>query len=248
MCFGCIFPAEKQESSKRILVLDCDDTLYRDGGVMAKQIRHNIHSYTKDKLNLEPDRTLNLYKKHGTTLMGLLKEGFISTSEDINDFLKAAHEYPNEGRDIIKPDEKLRSVLSKVTVQMFIFTASVRDHVERCMRALGVEDLMIPDARPIIDTRTCNLASKYKQESFRICESEISKFLGMEVDPKNLVFADDSLKNVQCAKDCGWGVCILMGAKTKDGGTRPKELEGVDYVIAHLSELEAMDEFQDLFE
>lgn len=247
MCFGCVFPVKPEESTKRILVLDCDDTLYRNDGVMAKQITKNIGDYARDKLHLDPDRTYGLYKKHGTTLMGLLKEGLIK-EEGIDDFLEAAHLFPNEGRDMIKPDEKLRDFLLKVTAQMFIFTASVRPHVERCVRALGVEDIMIPDDRPIIDTRTCKLASKYKPESFAICLENIAGFLKMDVDPKNLVFVDDSLKNLQCAKGCGWGVCILVGAKTKTGGDRPEVLDGVDYVIEHLSELEGIKELQDLFQ
>jgi len=74
----------------------------------------------------------------------------------------------------------------------------------------------------------------------------MSDFLKKDVDPKDLVFCDDNLKNILCAKKCGWGVCILMGAEYH-GTVRTTELDGVDYVIEHLSELESIEELQDLY-
>jgi len=213
---------------------------------MAKVIRTNIDTYVSEKLKLDVDRVYGLYKKYGTTIMGLLKEGLIK-EEQIDDYLETIHTFANEGRDLVKPDETLRKFLLKVKVQKFIFTASIRIHAERCCRALGVADLLLSDSRPIIDTRSCKLKSKYETECFQICLREISDFLKVDVDPKDLVFVDDSLENIQCAKKNGWGVCILMGVQTKTGGERPTPLEGVDYVVEHLSELEGIMELQDLF-
>jgi len=39
-----------------------------------------------------------------------------------------------------------------------------------------------------------------------------------------------------------------MGARPKPGVLRTTELEGVDYVVEHLSELESIPELKDLFE
>jgi len=187
---------------KRVLVLDVDDTLYRNDGKMMKELSKNIAKYVTENLNVDAVSAKNLYKKYGTTLNGLLEEELI-TLDGVDDFLETIHTFPNEGRDLIKHDEKLRNFLSKVTVEMFIFTASVQSHAKRCCRALGVDDLLIKDSRPIIDTRTCDLNSKYNVESFQICLQEMSNFLRILINPKDLVFVDDSLKNIQCAKKCG---------------------------------------------
>jgi len=187
-----------------------------------------------------------LYKKHGTTIKGLLNEGHIKESE-IDEFLEFAHTFQNECRDLIQPDAKLRDFLERVTAQIFVFTAGTWEHAERCCRALGVSDILFPDSRPIIDTRTCNLITKHCSKAFNICLHEISCFLKQEIDPKDLVFVDDSIKNVRCAKRSGWGTCVLMGAKDKGGNLRTTEMEGVDYVVEHLSELESINELEDLF-
>jgi len=246
MCFGCVQPAVSENTSKRILVLDCDDTLYRNHGKTDEVIRNNIDAYVTEKLKLDVNKVRGLYKKYGTTIRGLLKEGLIE-EEQVDDFLEAIHTFPNEGRDLIKNDAKLRNFLNKVTVEKFIFTASISSHAARCCRALGVEDLLISDSRPIIDARSTKLQSKYDTESFEICLREINEFLNLQVDPVDIVFVDDNLKNVQCAKKIGWGVCILMGVRDKSERERPTPLEDVDYVVEHLSELADIMELQDLF-
>jgi len=251
MCFDCLFPSSYAEvsedkPSKRILVLDCDDTLYRNGGLLAKAMKNNKDAFLSEKLKLDADTIKDLYNKHGTGIRGLIKEGLI-TEEQIDDYLEFVHTFPNEGRDLIKHDEKLRQFLLKVPIQKFIFTAGTQRHAERCCRALGVEDLLISDSRPIIDTVSIKLKAKYEPQSYETCIREISDFLKVEVEPKDLIFVDDNLKTVQCAKKNGWGVCILMGVRTKTGGERPTPIEGVDYVVEHLSELKHIKALQDIF-
>jgi len=251
MCLGCLWPSSyakvsEETPNKRILVLDCDDTLYRNGGLLAKAMKNNKDAFLSEKLKLDADTISDLYNKHGTGIRGLIKEGLI-TEEQIDDYLEFVHTFPNEGRDLIKRDEKLRQFLLKVPIQKFIFTAGTQRHAERCCRALGVEDLLISDSRPIIDTVSIKLKAKYEPQSYETCIRMMSEFLKVEVDPKDLIFVDDNLKTVQCAKKNGWGVCILMGVRTKTGGERTTPIEGVDYVVEHLSELEHLKAIQDVF-
>jgi len=251
MCFDCLCPSSSyakvsEEKRKWILVLDNDDTLYRNGGLLATAMKSNKDAFLKEELKLDADTISDLYKKHGTGIRGLIKEGLI-TEKQIDDYLEFVHTFPNEGRDLIKHDEKLRQFLLKVPIQKFIFTAGTQRHAERCCRALGVEDLLITDSRPIIDTVSIKLKAKYEPQSYQTCIREMSDFLKYEVDPKDLIFVDDNLKTVQCAKQNGWGVCILMGVRTKTGGERPTPIEGVDYVVEHLSELEHLQALKDIF-
>jgi len=229
---------------KRILVLDNDETLYRKD--WALDFSKNIRIYCKERCNLAEDECKNLYKKHGSTLQGLLKEGHIKES-DVDEYLEFAHTFPKESKYLIQPDEKLRDFLEKVTAQIFVFTAGTWQHVKRCCQALGVSDILFPDSRPIIDVRTFNLIPKHNSKAFDICVHEIECFLKKLIDPKNIVFVDDSIKNIQCAKRSGWGTCVLLGAKDRQGNLRTTELEGVDYIVEHMSELKSIKELEDLF-
>ena len=48
------------------------------------------------------------------------------------------------------------------SIPRYIFTASVRHHAERCLKALGIEDLF----QDIIDVKACSLATKHSTDAF----------------------------------------------------------------------------------
>ena len=52
-----------------------DDTLYTNDWVVANRITKSIGAYCSEKLGLPEGEPYNLYKKHGTCLRGLEKEG-----------------------------------------------------------------------------------------------------------------------------------------------------------------------------
>ena len=52
-----------------------DDTLYTNDWVVANRITKSIGTYCSEKLGLPEGEPYNLYKKHGTCLRGLEKEG-----------------------------------------------------------------------------------------------------------------------------------------------------------------------------
>ena len=73
---------------------------------------------------------------------------FFRVSE-IDEYLADVHDIPIS--EHLSIDNELRNMLLKIdpSIPKYIFTASVRDHAERCLRALGIEDLFVD----IIDGR-----------------------------------------------------------------------------------------------
>jgi len=228
--------------AQRILVLDSDDTIYRNNWRLAAELTQNIQNYCTTNLGLAKGEAYELYKKHGTTIKGLLNEGLLPPDKT-DEFLEEVHLFDNL-KDLIKPDPKLRDSLLRLKAECFVFTAGTRAHAIRCWRELGVDDILVQDKRPIIDAKVCKLISKYSTESYAICLDKIQQFLDTQVDPKKIIFVDDNYKNLRCAKKAGWGTCVLMGRLARDGTERVCD-DTVDHIIEHCSELE--DIFPELY-
>ena len=92
------------------------------------------------------------------------------------------------------------------SIKRYVFTASVKHHAERCLKALGIEDLFVD----IIDVKACDLQTKHSPVAFQ---------RAMEIanvdDPEACVFLDDSMKNIAAARSIGWR-SILVGRVSRD--------------------------------
>jgi len=183
------------------------------------------------KLGVSKEQAYSLYKKYGTCIKGLVEEGRIDAA-GVDSFL---HEVHLISYDDIKPDPKLREVLSALTVtNTWIFTASTAEHAGRCLSRLGLSEL--PFANRCIDCRSCKLETKHSRSSF-----ESAMRLAGVSDPSACVFCDDSVKNIMAAKQVGWRT-VLVGKKDRDTGM-PVVCEAADVHLGSLRELrEAMPE------
>lgn len=153
-----------------------------------------------------------MYKEHGTCLRGLMAEGHIDRecSKSIDGFLDKVHDLPIH--QLLLPDDKLRQIILAIdpSIRKFVFTASVRHHAERCLQALGIDDLF----DGIIDVKDCNFETKHSISSFHIA----MKKAGV-VNVEECVFLDDSLTNIYAASQVGWR-SVLVGTTGRDCGKR----------------------------
>jgi len=212
--------------------LDCDDCLYQNKWATAAKLTESIAAYTA-KLGVSKERAYELYKTHGTCLKGLLEEGLIDKSTGIEEFLHAAHDI---NYDDISNDPELRRVLSSLAKPTWIFTASTREHVGRCVDRLGIADLPF---KGIIDTRTCELETKHSPSSFNaaMAAAGVSEAAGC-------LLCDDSVKNIQAAKAMGW-TTVLVGKVDRDTGA-PIQCAAAD---AHIDTLHSLpDVMPELFQ
>jgi len=208
--------------AKTVLFLDCDDCLYQNNWATAEKITKSISAYT-EQLGVLPDKAYALYKAHGTCLKGLLVEGILD-EEGSDRFLDEVHQIDYSD---IESDEALCSVLQLVKCPMWIFTASVSEHAQRCLARIGIDKL---PWRGIIDCRSCKLETKHSPSSFKVAMAAA----GVS-DPAACVFCDDSVKNIIAAKQVGWRT-VLVGMVDRDSGAQIS-CEAAD---AHISSLHSL--------
>ena len=134
----------KLRPKPEVIFFDCDDCLYFDGWQLANQLTKKIEEWCTTKKGLPAGEAYELYKKHGTALKGLLAEGHMEDcEEEIDRYLADVHDVPVHEHLTI--DNELRDMILKIdpSIPKYIFTASVRAHAERCLRALGIDDLFV---------------------------------------------------------------------------------------------------------
>ena len=114
--------------------------------------------------------------------------------------------------------------IDRSKVEVFVFTASSREHCARCLSLLGVDDLLVDKRHPIIDCRSVAPAgfggtiTKHSTQAF----AEAQRIAG-QPDADKCYFVDDSWSNIRAATGVGWHA-VLLGAVARDG--RSAELLG----------------------
>jgi len=196
----------------KVIFFDCDDCLYFDGWNVADRLTAKIEHWCTTKKMLPKGEAYELYKKHGTALRGLLAEDWLEKSDEaIDGYLKDVHDLPIVSEQLLKKDEALRGMLLNIdpSIPKYVFTASVKEHAQRCLEALGIDDLF----EGIIDVKSCNYATKHSKEAFEAA----MRIAGVGDDPESCIFLDDSVKNIAAARDVGWR-SILVGCVGRDCG------------------------------
>lgn len=206
----------------RHIFIDCDDCLYQNNWATANKITKSIAAYTL-KLGVDEKQAYHLYKTHGTCLKGLLLEGIIDRA-GVEDFLLKVHDIDY---DDIAPDPALVEVLARLmkVAPCWVFTASAREHAQRCLARVGLDTL---PWQGIIDTRDCDLQTKHVASSFHVAMKKAGA-----TDPSTCLFFDDSKKNVCAAKALGW-TTVLVGLYDRDTGDRIY-CDEADFHIPHLA-------------
>mmetsp|Transcript_4999 Transcript_4999/g.10593 ORF Transcript_4999/g.10593 Transcript_4999/m.10593 type:complete len:505 (-) Transcript_4999:139-1653(-) len=211
-----------------VIFFDCDDCLYFDGWKTANQLTAKINEWCVNH-GLQPGQSYGLYKEYGTALRGLLAEGYLDDNpQAIDGYLQSVHDIPIA--QLLKRDDRLRQLLLRIdpSIPKYIFTASVRDHAERCLKALGIDDLFVD----IIDCKACQLETKHSRFSFQVA----MQVAGVE-NPEECLFLDDSVKNIQAARSMGWR-SVLVGLKGRDDG-KPVSSEHAELEVDRIHDIES---------
>jgi putative hydrolase of the HAD superfamily len=190
-----------------ILLLDLDHTLYPSTAPTLGAVDARITHFIETRLNLPADRAdamrRELCAEHGTTLRGLEILHGVSRAE-YTDFIQdlADHLMPS-------PDARMRAWLLAAAARQpaYLFTNARRDWADRCLRHLGVADLLVAtketqaSLRGILDIDFMEWAGKPHRTAFE----KVEQFLS-ETHPSHpeRVFADDRLDNLAAARAWGW--------------------------------------------
>jgi len=203
---GVDFDSYKLRPKIEAVFFDCDDCLYFDNWNVASQLTNKIDEWCMNH-GLKSGEAYQLYKKYGTALRGLITEGYLPNCEQaIDKYLEEVHDIPIHS--LMKQDVELRSMLLNMnpSIPKYIFTASVRHHAQRCLEALGIQDLFID----IIDVKACDLATKHSKEAFLAAMK-----IGNVTNPQACILLDDSISNIDAAHSVGWR-SVLVGSIARD--------------------------------
>lgn len=191
--------------SYRTLLFDLDATLYpADNGFWA-EIGKRIEIYLQHRMGFSTEETITLkktyYDKYGTTLRGLQFHHHVNPQ----DYLEFVHDIPT--RDFLQPDLPLRKVLQTLPQPKWIFTNSDQAHASRVLAALNLADCF----EGIISLESMDYECKPHPLAYQIA----LKITG-ETDPHQVVYLDDSLRNLAPAKAFGFFTVHVGNANSSD--------------------------------
>jgi putative hydrolase of the HAD superfamily len=120
----------------RVALFDIDGTLYPRGCLLTERLDRRITEFVAEHLGLDIEAADSLRSRtlraHGSTLRGLI--ALHGVDPDVYyGFLSAV-----DPRDYLRPDERLRAMLGRVTARVAAFTNAPRGHAWGVLEALGV--------------------------------------------------------------------------------------------------------------
>jgi putative hydrolase of the HAD superfamily len=191
-------------SNFRILFLDLDDTLYPSDCGLWRAIGDRIIDFMTDRLDISVGRADELRKEYfrayGTTLNGLR----IHHHVDPLDYLHFVHDVPIDV--FIQPDPELYEMLTNIAAKRVIFTNASRDHAERVLQRLGIEEQI----DQVIDIITLDYHNKPNPSAYTRALS-----LAGEEDPTACVLVDDRSRNLIPGGAMGM-TTVLVGEEAID--------------------------------
>jgi pyrimidine 5'-nucleotidase len=212
------------------LIFDLDDTLYPPSTGVWDAIGDRINQFLRDNLKLKPNEVVQvrdeLFHTYGTTLRGLQ----IVYGIDPFKYLNYVHNVPLE--TYLQPNPALRRILKQISTRKVIFTNSDQNHALRVIAQLGLDGIF----ERIIDVLDVSPYCKPQPEAFQ----KALNLLG-NLDPSRCILIDDSLRNINTARELGF-YTILVGnhnGKSNAASARVDTLEDLP-LVADLPFLEGI--------
>ena len=172
-------------------IFDLDNTLYKADSGIFQQVHELMGEFIKKNLNMDIKEAKELqkryYKKHGTTLKGLMDNHGI----DPDDFLSEVH---NLDYSIVGPNIKLIKELEKLEGKKIIYTNANYKHAENVLKRLELTNMF----QDIYDIKSANYIPK----------PEIAPYKQLidiyNINSSSAVMFDDIAKNLVPAKNVGF--------------------------------------------
>jgi len=179
-------------------VFDLDNTLYPRHCDLFGQIDLRMTAYVARLTGLEADaaRLLQkrLYRDHGTTLAGLMREFAI----DPHHYLADVHDIDYSA---LRPDPALGAAIAGLPGRKHIFTNGDTAHAERTLRAVGID---ISHFDSLFDIVRADFEPKPARAPYE-------RFLKRHaVDPARAAMFEDMPRNLEAAKALGMTTVLVV--------------------------------------
>ena len=172
-------------------IFDLDNTLYSADSGIFQQVSTLMGEFVAKhlKINIKEAKKIQrkYYKKHGTTLRGLMDNHGV----DPDLFLKEVH---NLDYSIVNPNNELTESLKSLNGEKFIFTNANKKHAGIILDKLQIADLFAG----IFDIKMANYIPKPEIEPY---EKLIETY---NINPHRAAMFDDIAKNLVPASKIGF--------------------------------------------
>ena len=172
-------------------IFDLDNTLYSADSGIFQQVHKLMGKFIVEHLNVNINEAKNIqrkyYKKHGTTLRGLMDHHGI----DPDSFLEEVH---NLDYSIVSPNLKLAKNLENLNGKKFIFTNANKKHADIILDKLKITNLF----EGIFDIKMANYIPKPEIQTY---EKLIETY---NINPNKTIMFDDIAKNLVPASKMGF--------------------------------------------
>ncbi|XP_078442103.1 suppressor of disruption of TFIIS-like isoform X2 [Wolffia australiana] len=201
------------------ILFDLDDTLYSSDVGIAGFLRKNIEEFLMMTCGITAEDAFalrsELFKTYGSSLVGLRARGYNIHPDDYHSFVHGRLPY-----DLIRPNPSLRDLLQSIPQRRIIFTNSDMVHATRSLERLGLTGCF--DGIICFETLNPDLfGSKIVLKPSVTAFNTALSISG--VNPRRVLFLDDSEKNIASAKAIGLRTALKRPHQflhTK--GSRPK--------------------------
>ena len=187
-------------SAAKFILFDLDNTLYPRSCGLFDHIDSLINRYLLEKVKIpaaEVDLKRRSYMKaHGTTLNGLI----VHHNVDPDDYLDFVHNVPLQ--DYLKPDVRLKTMLSKLPEKKYIFSNASNEHCCKVLDCLGLQ----ASFAAIYDINSFNFRPKPDIAIYRELLDDI------EAQAEEGVMIDDMEVNLQPAAELGMATILFTQA------------------------------------
>ena len=172
-------------------IFDLDNTLYSADSGIFQQVHKLMGKFIVEHLNVNINEAKNIqrkyYKKHGTTLRGLMDNHGI----DPDSFLEEVHKLDYS---IVSPNLKLAKNLENLNGKKFIFTNANKKHADIILDKLQITNLF----EGIFDIKMANYIPKPEIQTY---EKLIETY---NINPNKTIMFDDIAKNLVPASKLGF--------------------------------------------
>ena len=172
-------------------IFDLDNTLYSADSGIFQQVHKLMGKFIVEHLNVNINEAKNIqrkyYKKHGTTLKGLMDNHGI----DPDSFLEEVHKLDYS---IVNPNLKLAKNLENLNGKKFIFTNANKKHADIILDKLQIANIF----EGIFDIKMANYIPKPEIQTY---EKLIETY---NINPNKTIMFDDIAKNLVPASKIGF--------------------------------------------
>ncbi|WP_018184820.1 pyrimidine 5'-nucleotidase [Kaistia granuli] len=190
-------PVPDRFADIRSWVFDLDDTLYSSHTGLFGQVSDRIQLYLQRCLSISAEEAslvrADFYRRHGTTLRGLIVEHGIVPDA----FLDFVHDIDHSP---LEPDPALVTAIERLPGRRFILTNGSRSHAERILARIGFGDPF----DDIFDIIRADFLPKPHPDTYR-------RFLGQnDIDPLTAVMFEDLPRNLEVPKSLGMATVLVV--------------------------------------